>query len=78
MERITANKRRDFMRIYLSSTHLITKDAILGMEREIGRQLFPQVEMVIKIYEKYALSAQYTLRTLMDVYRDSILLELKG
>ncbi len=77
VERITATKRRDFLRIYLSSTHLITKDAILGMEREIGRQLFPQVEIVIKIYEKYALSAQYTLRTLMDVYRDSILLELK-
>ncbi len=77
VERITATKRRDFLRIYLSSTHLLAKEVIFGLEKQIRQQLFSQVEMVVKIYEKYVLSAQYDPQTLMQVYRDSILLELK-
>ncbi len=34
--------------------------------------------MTIKILEKYHLSGQYTPKKLMDVYRDSILMELKN
>ena len=34
--------------------------------------------MTIKILEKYHLSGQYTPKKLMDVYRDSLLLELKN
>ena len=77
VERITATKRRDFLRIYLSSTHLIAKETIFLIEKQIRRQLFPQTEIVVKIYETYTLSAQYDPRNLMEVYRDSILLELK-
>ncbi len=77
VERVTATKRRDFLRIYLSSDHLLTKDVIFGLERDIKKQLFPQADLVVRIYEKYTLSAQYNPRTLTEVYRDSILLELK-
>ncbi len=77
VERITATKRKDFLRIFLSSTYLIAKDQIFRLEKEIKKQLFPYAEMVIKIYEKYRLSAQYNPEKLLSVYRDSILLELK-
>ena len=78
VERITTTKRRDFLRIYLFSHRLIMKDTIFLLEREIGRQLFPGMEMTVKIYEKYLLSAQYTPETLLKVYHESILLELKA
>ena len=50
VERITTTKRRDFLRIYLFSHRLIMKDTIFLLEREIGRQLFPGMEMTVKIY----------------------------
>ena len=77
VERITATKRRDFLRIFLAATHLITKEKILQLEHELKKQLFPTVDMVIKIYEKYRLSAQYTPEKLFEAYYPSILLELK-
>ncbi len=77
VERITATKRRDFLRIFLESPRLITKDIIFYIEKEIRQQLFPGAVMTVKIYEKYHLSAQYDPPKLMQLYRESILLELK-
>ena len=47
------------------------------MEKAIRDQLFSGVQMTVKIIEKFSLSRQYTPEKLMDVYKDSILLELK-
>ncbi|MFG6358806.1 MAG: PolC-type DNA polymerase III, partial [Acetatifactor sp.] len=77
VEKISATKRKDFLRIYLCSDRLIMKEDIWTAEREIKRQLFPGANMIIKIYEKFELSSQYTPEKLMDVYRDSILEELR-
>ncbi|MDE6517715.1 MAG: PHP domain-containing protein, partial [Acetatifactor sp.] len=77
VEKISATKRKDFLRIYLQSSRLIMKEDIWAAEREIKRQLFPNANMVVKIYEKFELSSQYTPEKLMDVYRDSILEELR-
>ena len=48
------------------------------LEEGIKSQLFPGKKVTIKILEKYHLSGQYTPKKLMDVYRDSILMELKN
>ncbi len=77
MEKISTTKRKDYLRIYLRSSRLIMKKDVLTTETEIKRQLFPSANMFIKIYEKFELSAQYTPEKLMDVYRDSILEELR-
>lgn len=77
VERISATKRKDFLRIYIHSTRLILKEDIIETEKAIKKQLFPNVSMVVKIYEKFELSGQYNPEKLMDIYRDSILLELK-
>ncbi len=77
VEKISATRRKDFLRIYLQSGRLIMKGDIWTAEREIKRQLFPNANMVVKIYERFSLSSQYTPEKLMDVYRDSILEELR-
>ena len=76
VEKISATKRKDFLRIYLHSTRLIQKDIILSVEEEIKKQLFPNAAMTIKIYERFELSSQYNPEKLIDIYRESILLEL--
>lgn len=77
VEKITATRQKDFLRIFIVSERLIQKADIFTVENEIKKQLFPQALMTVKIYEKFKLSSQYTPETLMEVYKDSILLELK-
>ncbi len=77
VERVASTKRRDFLRVYIVSGRLIEKEYIFKAEETIKKQLFPTFPMVIKLYEKYHLSAQYNPQKFMDAYRDSILLELR-
>ena len=77
IERVTATKQKDFVRVYLTSERLIQKDTIFTVEKEIKKQLFSGCNITIKIYEKYCLSSQYNPEKLLEVYRDSILLELQ-
>jgi len=77
VEKIVSNRQKDALRIYLCSDHLIEKEQIFRMEKEIKKQLFPKVPMTIRIQEKFILSAQYTIKTLLDVYWESILLEME-
>ena len=76
--KVATNRNRDLLYVYLLSNHLIPKKKIYVMEKEIKKQLFPTKAMTIKIAEKFALSSQYTPKNLMDVYKDSILLEIKN
>ena len=77
VEKISATKSRDYLRVYLFSTRLIVKDHIWEAENQIKRQLFPNVNMAVKIYERFSLSAQYDPEKLLDIYRESILAELR-
>ncbi len=77
VEKVTATKRKDFLRIYIRSERLIEKENIYAVENEIKKQFFPNDNIVIKIYEKFILSEQYNPEKLMYVYKDSILMELK-
>ena len=77
VERISAPKDRSILRIYLGSEHLIEKDKIWALEREIKNQLFPRVVTVVKIYERFHLSSLYTPEKLMEAYHKSIMQELR-
>ncbi len=77
VEKVSATKRKDFVRVYISCEHLIQKAIIFKVEEEIKRQLFAGQNIEIKIYERYQLSSQYNPEKFMNIYQDSILLELK-
>ena len=77
VEKVTATKRKDFLRVYLLSSRLIYKQDVWEAEKQIKNQLFPNANMTVKIYEKFTLSGQYTPQKLLDVYRDSVLEELR-
>ena len=78
VEKVTMTKDRSSIRVYIRSPRLIHKKNIYALEEGIAKQLFPGRPITIKILEKYRLSAQYTPEKLYDVYRDSILMELKN
>ena len=75
--RVTLTSAKDAMRVYLSSEKLIHKKYIYRVEQAIKEQFFREIPLTVKIIEKFRLSRQYTPQKLMDVYRDSILIELK-
>lgn len=77
VERITATKRKDLLRVYIRSERLIEKELIYKVEDEIKKQFFPKEHITIKLYEKFLLSEQYNPAKLMEVYKESILLELR-
>ena len=75
--KVGMNHDRDHIRIYILGGHLIHKKNIFELERSIENQIFKGKRMTVKIIEKYRLSEQYTARTLLELYKDSILEELK-
>ena len=76
--RVTMTSRRDHMKIYLESEVLIQKEYVYETEQAIMDQLCFGAPVQVKIIEKFRLSGQYTAKNLMQVYKDSILLELKN
>lgn len=77
VERVVSTSHKDILKIYLHSDHLITKQNIRAVEREIKNQLFAGAKMQVKIMEHFTLSSQYTPENLMEVYGESIRMELK-
>ena len=77
VERISAPRNRSSLRIYIVSPRLIHRKNLYDLERGIKEQLFPGKQLEVRIVEKYRLSGQYTPEKLLNVYKDSLLLELK-
>lgn len=75
--KVSTNSTRDFIRVYLFSTHLLQKKKIYELEYAIKHQLFDRTMIQVEILESYQLSEQYTAENLMNEYYDSILLELE-
>ena len=76
--KVGMNHDKDHIRIYLTGSRLIHKKNIYQLEKTIGEQIFKGRQMDVKVIEKYQLSGQYTPQTLMELYKDSILEELKN
>lgn len=77
VERVTSTTRRDYLRVYITSGHLIEKHAVRKIEEEIKKQLFPQAAMTVRVFEHFTLSAQYTPETLWEMYKESIHEEIR-
>ena len=76
--KVSANRQKCVIRIFLYGTHLIPKADVFQMEKEIVRQLFKGQQINVKIIEKFRLSEQYSAQSLMDIYGDSIAEELRA
>ena len=77
VEKVTSNRAKNFIRVYLVSGKLIHKEQLFQLERALKRKLFGRAEVELKILERYELSGQYTPEKLLELYKDSILYELK-
>ena len=77
VEKVSATKRGDYVRVTVSCDYLIPKETVFKVENEIKKQFFSSYQMRVKLYERFRLSAQYTPEKLMNAYKDSILTELK-
>ncbi|MBO4616748.1 MAG: PolC-type DNA polymerase III [Lachnospiraceae bacterium] len=75
--KVSSNKRRDVLKIYISSNHIIPKKDIYSVIKEIRKQMFAGVNMEIYIIEDYHLPESYTVSSLIDEYKDSIFEELQ-
>ncbi len=76
--KVSTNRQRSHLRVYLLSSRLIEKSRIFDLERNIKKQLFPDHELTVKIIEKFQLSGQYNPKKLMMVYHDSVLEEFRN
>ncbi len=77
VERISTTRRKDYLHIYLGSSRLIEKKAIVRLERLIKKQLFAGEDLAVRIFERFHLSAQYTPENLLENYQDSLFEELR-
>ena len=75
--KVAMNHGKDQLRVYITSTRLIHKKEIYRTEQAICDQIFKGRRMQVTLIEKYRLSDQYTPESLMELYRDSILEELR-
>ena len=76
--KVGMNHEKTHLRVYLSSTRLIHKNDIYRLEQSIESQIFKGRQMNVKVIEKYQLSEQYTPEKLLELYKDSIMEELKN
>ena len=68
-----------YLRVHIESSYLISKEDIIQVEKTLTAMLAKSGDSrQVKLYEHFTLSEQYTGKALMELYRDSILLELKA
>ena len=75
--KVSINPKKDCLRVYIMSSQWIQKKYIYYLENIIMEQFFSEAPLHVKIIEKFNLSPQYTPENFLEVYRPSILLELK-
>ena len=76
--RVTLNREKTRLRVYLSSNQWIHKKNIYSLEEAIRNQFFSGMPMEVKIMENFELSRQYTPENFLQVYKESFLLELEN
>ncbi len=76
--KVTMNKRRDYLRVYIICSRCIHKKYIYQLEEVIKKQLFGDYDLKVKVIEQFELSALYTPEKLIEMYRSSIEMELQN
>ncbi len=77
VQKISTTARRDRFTVYIESPKLLTKELVNRVELLLSKQLFPKNNVSFYIRESFKLSDQYTPKSLMELYKDSIAVELR-
>ena len=77
VDRISTTRKREYLHIYLTSRFIIEKPVVRRVERAIKNQLFADDDLTVRIFERFALSSQYTPENFFEKYRDSFFDELR-
>ena len=77
VERVTINEARSSLHVYIVSVSWIGKQYIYALERAIKEQFFADSEIAVTVVERFRLSASYHPDNFYDIYRTSMLIELK-
>ncbi len=75
--RVTTNREKTRLRVYILSDHWIHKKKIYELEKQIRQQCFDGFNMEVTIVERFSLSGQYTPKNFLKAYRASMETELK-
>ena len=78
VERVTSNRMKTRIRVYLVSEKLLHKERLFQLEKRMKRELFPSEDMYFQLVERYELSSQYTPKEVLRLYGESISYELKA
>ena len=75
--KISNTSSMDRLRVYIRTPHIIEKQDVYALEREIARQLFEGDTIRVNVHESFELPGSYNVKALMEEYRESILEEFK-
>ena len=76
--KITTNKDKSSIRIYILSSRLIDKKTLQYVESQIEDQLFKGLNIKVYFVEKFTLSGQYNIENLFEIYNETIMAELRS
>ncbi|MGN0395845.1 MAG: PolC-type DNA polymerase III, partial [Coprococcus sp.] len=75
--KVTMLSHKKMLVVDISSKHIISRPNIVKTEELLGRHLFGNKNIRVIIKEHYDLSSQYNVRTLTEIYKDSILYDVE-
>ena len=78
VEKIATNHNKSVLKVYILSTHLISKSDLNYVEEQMEKQLFGRNGVRVIISERYVLSKQYNPENLWADYKQNIYDELKS
>ncbi len=78
VQKVTTNRAKNSLRVYILSSRLIEKKTLHLVESEIEKQLFNGLNVSVFFMEKFTLSEQYTAENLYNAYYESIMAELRS
>ena len=77
VERVAIDRKARRLYVQIVSRRWIHKKYIYGLEEEIGRQLFPDMDLQVHVREQFYLSGQYTPERFFEDYHSSLLRECR-
>ncbi|MBR5360705.1 MAG: hypothetical protein IK123_07435, partial [Lachnospiraceae bacterium] len=77
VKKVTMSSNGDRLCICIMSDHLIDYPSVKKMCKMIKKSLFSDRDMVVSILQRYELPDNYDLKSVMELYHDSILEEIR-